>query len=228
MLQPQEFRQDGRCCDLSSAVELCVAVSPDPVIELSLLLIHCDVPGLKGLLRQIDGFFLCDPEGDAVFFLDQPIQVLVSDDLFLIETAHDGVSVPELIEVCPEDLRIQEAILAEDVDRIILDRSSGKDQLVSCLVSELMDRLALRCIMGLDPLTLVADNHVRIVLLQFFKDSRAPGALVIDHGHLQCFERKLHQIVELLDPLALLSQERPAGIFKVREFLKLFRPHRND
>ena len=228
MLEPQEFRENRRCCDLTSAVELCIAVSPDPVIKLALLLIHCDVPGLKGLLRQIDSFFLCDPEGDAVFFLDQSIQILVSDDLFFIETAHDGVSVPELIKVCTEDLRIQKAVLTEDVDRIVLDRRSGKYQLIPCLVSEFMYCLTLRCIVSFYPLALIADDHVRIVLFQLFKDSGTPGALIIDHGHLQCFEWKLHQIVELLDPLALLPQERPAGIFKVREFLKLFRPHRND
>ena len=122
------------------------------------------------------------------------IHILVSHDLTPVEASHDGVSVSELIEVLSEDRRIQEAVLAVDVDRIVLHWRPREDQLISCLVSQLVHRLALSCVVSLDSLAFVSDDHVRIELLQRLEDSVSPCGLVVDHGHLECLERELFEI----------------------------------
>ena len=122
------------------------------------------------------------------------IHILVAHDLTPVKTSHDGVSVPELVEVLSEDRRVQETVLTVYVDRIILHWRPREDQLVSCLVSQLVHGLALSCVVGLDSLALVRDDHVRIELLQSLKDPVPPCGLVVDHGHLECLERELFEI----------------------------------
>ena len=163
-----------------------------------------------------------------MLFFDQSIQILVPDDLFPVKSAHDGIPVSELIEVFSKDRGVQKTILAVDIDSIVLHRRSGKDQLVPCLVSQLMQRLALLRIVRLDSLTLIADDQVRVVLLKGFEDALSPGRFVVDHSHFHGFEWELLQVAQLPEPVCLVSQECSAGVLEICEFLKFFRPYRHD
>ena len=69
-----------------------------------------------------------------MLLLNQGVQVLVTDDLLAVETAHLAIPAPESIEVIAENGRVQKSVLAENVHRLILDRGAAQDQLVPCPV----------------------------------------------------------------------------------------------
>ena len=101
-----------------------------------------------------------------------------------VKSAHDGISVSELIEVRSEDCRVKEAVLAIQVDCIILHRSSGQDKFVLCLVAQFVHRFGLLCIVTLNSLAFIADDHVCVPFIQCVKDAFSPCGFVIDNGYL--------------------------------------------
>ena len=109
-----------------------------------------------------------------MLFADEFVEVLVLDDLLAVEAAHLAVAAAEGVEVRPEDGRVEEAVLTENVHRLVLHRGAGENQLIPGLVAQLVHRFALGRIVGLDALALVGDDQVGIVLQQLFKDAVSP------------------------------------------------------
>ena len=60
----------------------------------------------KGLLRQVEAFFLGYAVGDGVFFLDQFVHIAVAHDLVLAVPSHNAVAVFESVEVGAVDRRV--------------------------------------------------------------------------------------------------------------------------
>ena len=96
---------------MAASVQLCVAVLFNSLVQVLFLLVELYLPGLERLLRKVQSLVFGNSEGDAVFFLDQAFQVLVSDDLLVSIAAHDSVPAAELEEVITEYSFIQEAVL---------------------------------------------------------------------------------------------------------------------
>ena len=163
-----------------------------------------------------------------MLFADEFVEVLVLDDLLAIEAAHHGVAVAESVEVGAEDGRVEEAVLTENVHRLVLHRGAGENQLVPGLVAQLVHRLALGCIVGLDALALVRDDQVGIVLQQLFKDAIPPRRFVVDDGHLEALEGKCFEIGEGLETLGFCAQQRLDRVPEVGIVCKFFRPDGAD
>ena len=138
LLQPQEFGQHRGCGDLPAVVQLGEAVPPQTVVDGPLFGREDDAPGLECLLRQVQGFLFGHPVGDGMLFADEFVEVLVLDDLLAVEAAHHGVAVAEGVEVGAEDGRVEEAVLTENVHRLVLHRGAGENQLVPGLVAQLV------------------------------------------------------------------------------------------
>ena len=149
------------------------------------------------------------------------------EDLLVPVAALDGVAAHKGVVLIAEHGPVEEAVLAPDVHELILNGSAGEDQFVPRLVSQGMHRLGLLCVVGLDPLALIADDHVGIVLLQRIEDTLAPCGLVVDHGHPALLEAVPLQIAQGLQPLPLVSQERPARDREGRILIQLLRPDRH-
>ena len=74
---------------------------------------------------------------------DKLVHVTVSDNLAPLKPAHDGVAVPELVIVRTEYGWVKETVLAIQVNGIILYRGTGQDELIPCLIPQLVHGPAL-------------------------------------------------------------------------------------
>ena len=228
LLEAQEPGQDGCGRDSAAAVQLCIAVPPEPVVQAALFCAQGNIAALEGLFREVEGFFFGHPVGDAVFLLDQPVQVPIPDDLPLFKAAHHAVPVFEGVEVQAKNRGVEESVLTEDVDGLILHRRSRKDELVPGFVPQLVHGLALGGVVCLDALALISYDEVGIVVQQGLEDSLPPCGFVVDHGHLQVGVGEAHQIMQFLQALRLCPQHRADGVRKSGIVLKLFRPYGAD
>ena len=96
---------------MAASVQLCVAVLFNSLVQVLFLLVELYLPGLERLLRKVQSLVFGNSEGDAVFFLDQAFQVLVSYDFLVSIASHDCIPAAELEEVITEYSFIQEAVL---------------------------------------------------------------------------------------------------------------------
>ena len=228
LLEPEQLGEDCGGRDGAATVQLGETVPPEFIVDVPLLLAEGDVPVFKGLLRQVEGLLLGHPVGDAVFLLDQGVQVAVLHDLLTVEPAHHTVPPPEGVEIHAEDGGVEETILAEDVHRLVLHRGAGEDQLVPGLVPQLMHSLALGGIVGLDALALIGDDQVGVIGQEPVEDVLPPGGLVIDDGHLQCLEGELVQVIQCLDAGFLVTEQHLDGVLEIGVVVELLRPDGAD
>ena len=124
LLEPQELGQDGGRCYGAAALQLCVAITPEPVVKVPLFCGERDVPLFEGLFREVEGFLLGHPVCHGHLFPHQGIQVPVGYDLLPVEAAHHRIPPSEGEEVVPKNRGVQEAVLAEYVHRFVLDGRS--------------------------------------------------------------------------------------------------------
>lgn len=122
-----------------------------------------------------------------MFLLDQLIHPLITNDLVPVKAAHDGISVAKRIEAGAEYAVIQKAVLAENIDGIVLYRGAGKDQFVRRRISQPVHGLALCGVVGFDTLAFVGNDKVGIVADQRLEDFITPGRLVICNSDLEAF-----------------------------------------
>lgn len=77
LLEPEELGQDRGGRNRAAVRQFCEVVTAEPVVDVPLFLAHGYVAVLEGLFREVEGFFLGNSVGNAVFLLDQLIQVPV-------------------------------------------------------------------------------------------------------------------------------------------------------
>ena len=228
MLKPEQLCKHRGCGNLAAAFQFCVAVSLELVIDLAVGIRELDVAVLEGLLRQVEGIALGHSVGDGVFLLDEVIHLPVTDNLVLIEAAHDGVLVAEGVETRPEDTAVEESILGEDVHSIVLDWSAGEDEFVRCRIAEAVHRLALGRIMRLYPLALVCHYEVWFPSGQSLKNALAPCAFVINDCHLQTAFLGSAEAVEGGEALFLIAHHDRCCEGEVCHLLHLLGPYAAD
>ena len=133
---------------------------------------------------------------------------------------HVEITVAEQVEAAAKHGRIGEFVLAEHVDGLVGDDRAGEQQAIGHPRAQPVQRLAGGDIVGLDLVTLVADDAVRPPRGQFL--FQAPGAFVIHHQHLQ--RRAGHMPDGVRLPRAG-SLQNGKGIVVIREFAEFVLPH---
>ena len=96
---------------------------------------------------------------------------------------HVEVAVAEQVEAVAVDRRVNEFVLAEYIDGLVGNDRAGEQQAVFCLRAQPVQRPARGDVVGLDLVTLVADDAVRLPCSQLLL--QAPRRFIIHHQHLQ-------------------------------------------
>ena len=174
-----------------------------------------------GAFRQIKAFGLRRPKGDAVQLLGEfRLHAFLHDRRIIAIAHHVEIAIAEQIEAAAEHGGIGEFVLAEHVDGLVGDDRAGEQQAIPRLRAQPVQCLAGGDIVGLDLVTLVADDHVRPPRGQLL--FQAPCALVIHHQHLQRRAGHMPNGVRLPRARAFQHGER---IVVIREFAEFVLPH---
>ena len=87
-----------------------------------------------------------DLDGDAVQALQEVFgQFLPENRRMQTVARHVKIRIPELEKTAAEDLRIQEKILAENIQFPVCDQSAGQQQPISGPAAQMVQRLGLPC-----------------------------------------------------------------------------------
>ena len=114
--------------------------------------------------------------------------------------------------------------MAPEVYGFVLYRGAGEDELVPGFVPQLVHGLALGCVVGFDALALIGDDQVCVEVQEGVEDFLSPGALVVDHRHLQVWVGEPLKVCQGLEALLLRAQQGADGVGEGCVVLELFGP----
>ena len=114
--------------------------------------------------------------------------------------------------------------MAPEVYGFVLYRGAGEDELVPGFVPQLVHGLALGCVVGFDALALIGDDQVCVEVQEGVEYFLSPGALVVDHRHLQVGVWEPLKVCQGLETLLLRSQQGADGVGEGCVILELFGP----
>jgi hypothetical protein len=137
--------------------------------------------------------------------------------------AHIKKLVAKCIKRCAEYLRIKKTVLREHIQFAVSYDRTCEEQLVPCLIADVVHPLALRGPVLFQLVCLVRDYQVSVIFQKFLFEP--PCTLVIHDHDLQAFVR---QLCQLLLFLCHCSLENGHGIWKISELFEFFFPNTED
>ena len=180
--EPQELGQHIHRRHLAVS-QFCVGFLFEVFVNFGGLRLQCDGADFLGDFRQIQTFVLGNSESDGMEPSEKVLAhgFLEHGDIAAV-ARHVEKDIPKCVKATAEDGLIKEAILAEHVQFPVCDDRPGQEQLVPCLVPQVVHRFRLRRASFLEFVSLIGDDEVGIVGQQLIFEP--PCALVVHHHNL--------------------------------------------